>query len=74
MFFLLTTELIFINSFENLYGKKQNYCFHRKTYFLRYYLLFCFAMDRRKVFNKLVEYYGKRLPHQKGEQQVVANE
>lgn len=31
-------------------------------------------MDRRKVFNKLVEYDGKLLPHQKGKQQVVANE
>ena len=31
-------------------------------------------MIRRKVFNELVECYGKRFPHHKGKQQVITNE
>ena len=38
-------------------------------------LLFYFAMDRRKLFNELVEYYRNIFPHYKPKEQVaVANE
>ena len=61
-FFLLSSYCMFINLYENL------------KYSLRHSLLFCFVMDRRNVFNELVEYYGKLFPHHKGKWQVVANE
>ena len=43
-------------------------------YSLRSSLLFYFAMSRRMIFNELLEYYWKFLPHHKDKQQVVANE
>ena len=43
-------------------------------YSVRSSLLSYFAMDRRKVFIELVEYYCKLFPHYKGKQQVGANE
>lgn len=41
-------------------GKKKAFFFlQRKKVFSRYSSLLYFAMDRRKVFSELVEYYGK---------------
>ena len=62
IFFIILCCYAFINLFDNFYRKKIKVFFlKRKKVFSRYLSLLYFDMDRRKVFNELVEYYGKIL-------------